>query len=71
MTNWEYSELSWVYNGISHFIASFTGPGGGERRDVNGVDWLNELAQHGWEVVGYTMGDGMYPEKSCLLRRAV
>jgi hypothetical protein len=65
MTKWEYSELLG-----DRRRTEWTDPGGARRtRKVRLVPALNELAQDGWEVVGYakSTGDARY----CLLRRAV
>jgi len=60
MTNWEYSELLGDRRGTE-----WTDPSGVRRsRKVRLVPALNELAQDGWEVVGYAKsagtGDGRY-----------
>ncbi len=69
MTNWEYSELD-MRGSIREGV--WIGPDDGlKTRKVSMIVWLNELAQDGWEVIGYTVDDGISRGKSCLLKRAV
>jgi hypothetical protein len=69
MTNWEYSQLSFAHRSG----ATWTGPRGEHQtRDVRLIVWLNELAQDGWEVAGYSMADSEVQfYTSCLLKRVV
>jgi hypothetical protein len=68
MTNWEYSELSFG----NRTGATWMGPRGEyQKRNVSLIVWLNELAQDGWEVAGFSMAtDETQFYTACLLKRA-